>query len=192
MQPNHLSLKTLLAYLTRPALALMLAATATSALAQAASFPGGASSLRETYEDWTVNCVVQQDQDKHSVKICVISQEQIDDRTKQHVLAIQLWPGTAKEPAKSTVVLPFGLNVQKDITLQFDDGAVAATRRINTCEPIGCLLDVPVDSAMLAALGRSKALKIGAAANDGGQQVNFGISLKGFSKAYARASELAN
>jgi invasion protein IalB len=154
--------------------------------------PGGASSLREAHEDWVVGCAMQeQGQNKPPVKVCSLSQEQFDQRTRQRVLAVELRPGkTARDVTKATFILPFGLDLQKGVTLSLDESAPIGVHQIRTCLPAGCLLDVDLDAAALASFNKAKLLKLNATA-DGGQQTSFSISLKGFPGAFARAVELA-
>ncbi|MDR2874536.1 MAG: invasion associated locus B family protein [Methylobacillus sp.] len=157
------------------------------------NLPGGASSVRETYDDWMVSCATPQDKDKQTTKICAIAQEQSDSQSRQRVLLVELLPG--KGSAKATLVLPFGLDIQKGVTLQLDDGKVGATQRFRTCFPIGCVVELTLDSATLAAYNKGKQLKINATAaaaeGSAGKDVAFSVSLKGFQTAYNRAVELA-
>lgn len=48
------------------------------------TLPGGASSLQESYDDWRVFCMEPTGQ-----KICILSQQQIDGRTRQRILALE-------------------------------------------------------------------------------------------------------
>jgi invasion protein IalB len=172
------------------AMAQQQAAPPPAATVSQPTLPGGASSVREAHEDWAVTCQMQAKDEKSSVKVCSFMQEQLDARTRQRVLAVELVPGKAAGVTKATFVLPFGLDLQKDITMQIDDGATIATQRVRTCLPAGCVLDVDLTSATLASLGKGKLLKVNAVA-DGGKATPFSISLKGFQSAYSRTVELA-
>lgn len=152
------------------------------------SLPGGASSLRETHEDWAVGCTVQAG--TAPTKICSLSQEQVDGRTQQRVLAIEVRPSSAGA-ARVILILPFGLNLQKGITLQIDDAEVSAMKPFRTCLPADCLVDAEMDDATVMALRRGNALKVNTVA-DGGKEISFAISLKGFQGAFERAVELGN
>ena len=150
------------------------------------TLPGGATSLREAHGDWTVGCSLQ---GQPATKVCSLGQEQTDGRTNQRVLAIEL-RAISKDAARATVVLPFGLDLQKGMTLQVDDAKAAGPWPIRTCLPIGCLADSEIDAATLAALGKGTSLKLNLTA-DGGKEMTFSVSLKGFAGAYARTLELA-
>lgn len=160
---------------------------ASVSFAQDVTLPGNATSLQEAHGDWTVSCRVIKSADSAKAKRCTISQQHIAEQTRQRALTIELMPqggGT-----KGTLVLPFGLVLDKGVSYQLDDGAVGATQRFRTCFPVGCLVDVDFDARTVASLKAAKTLKAKASA-DGGQEVEFSISLNGFSNAYERASTL--
>ncbi|WP_204268097.1 invasion associated locus B family protein, partial [Escherichia coli] len=74
-------------------------------LAQAPQLPGGATSLNETYQDWTVGCRVVND-----TRSCTITQQQ-QRQDGQRVLAIELRK-QADQAVPGLLVLPFGLSLQ--------------------------------------------------------------------------------
>lgn len=166
----------------------LLASVATVTQAQdMPSLPGGATSLSEGHGDWTVGCGLQNDGDK-TVKVCNLVQEQLDSRTRQRILAVELRPG--KEAAKAIFVLPFGLDLQKGLTAQVDDQAPSSVHHFRTCLPAGCVLEMDIDAALLATLGKGNQLKLNAVA-DGGKDTQFAVSLKGFQAAFKRTAELS-
>jgi invasion protein IalB len=148
--------------------------------------PGGATSLREAHGDWAVSCSVQTANSK-TTKACALSQELTDRKSGQRVLAIEVRPaGTA---ADGTLVLPFGLALAKGATLQIDDGQASSALAFRTCLPAGCVVPVNFDTKMLAALRSGAALKV-KATRDGGGDVQFSLSLKGFGGAFDRTATL--
>lgn len=152
------------------------------------TLPGGASSLRESHGDWTVGCAMQQQtQDQRPTKICSLGQEQLDNRSRQRVFAIELRP--SKTTAKATLILPFGLDLQRGVTLQMDDGQAGPVQPIRTCLAAGCLVEVDFDAAMVASLGKAKTVKVSAIAD--GKDTPFTIPMNGFQSAYNRTLELA-
>ena len=161
---------------------------AETAQAQDVSLPGGATSLREVHGDWVVNCVIATEQER-ARKICTLSQEQQDSRSRQRVLAVEIGP-TAEGGGTGTLVLPFGLNLAAGAILQIDDGAQGQPLPFRTCLPAGCLVSLAVDADMLEALRLGGALKVHAEA-DGGQKTVFTVSLKGFGGAFDRTASLA-
>lgn len=165
------------------ALALLLL---TSSMAAAQSFsilPGGATSLRETFDDWIVSCAVQ-----GSGKRCSLSQEQVN-QNRQRVIAIELAPGE-NNSLNGVLVLPFGLLFEAGVTLQADDKPIGKPLKMRTCLPTGCLVPLQFDQAAAGALRAAAALKASAMPADGTNPVGFSVSLKGFSPALNRTVSL--
>ncbi len=147
------------------------------------SLPGGASSLNETYQDWSVACV----QDT-SAKRCVLSQVQAQ-QNGQRLLAIEL-NAPSVNSVSGTLVLPFGLALEPGVTYQIDDKPAMQPVHFHTCIPVGCLVSVTFDAPTLAALRAGAALKVKAVAV-GGAAAPFSISLQGFGTALDRVETLA-
>jgi invasion protein IalB len=168
---------------------LLLAVAASCGQAQAddVSLPGGAGSLRETHGDWTVTCAIQTTQDGQKAKLCAFSQEQVHPQTRQRALAIELRPQASG--VAGTLVLPFGLALERGAVYQLDEGQEGSVQKFRTCLPAGCLVDVDFDGSIVASLKAGKALKVKTMA-DGGQEMALSISLTGFSSAYQRTVEL--
>jgi invasion protein IalB len=145
--------------------------------------PGGATSLQELHGDWRVACV-QQD----GKKVCAISQQQTNKDTGQLLLAIELQAVSA-DRVEGTLILPFGLALERPITFEMNGAPTASVLRVRTCLPVGCLVSLSLDPATIAAMRKGTTLTIRATA-DGGQEALFGISLNGFSSALDRASAL--
>lgn len=147
------------------------------------ALPGGASSLQETYEDWSVVCAQPNGQ-----KTCAMSQQQLDGRTRQRVMAIELTaPGAGK--VDGVLLLPFGLSFEQGVTLQIDEMAAGPALRFRTCLASGCLVPVSFDAKMIASLRKAASLKI-KANSDNGQEVALALSLKGFGGALDRVATL--
>ncbi len=151
--------------------------------AVAATLPGGASSLNETYRDWRVVCAQQ-----GAAKRCVLSQVQAQ-QDGQRVLAIEL-NALAGNVVAGVLVLPFGLSLDAGVAFQIDEKLAVQPMRFRTCLPSGCLVAVSFDAPMVAALRTGTALKIKATA-DGGAAAPFSISLQGFAGALDRATLLS-
>lgn len=147
-----------------------------------AALPGGASSLRETFEDWAVACSAQA-----KSKACSLSQQQFDSKSRQRVLAIELRPSGAG--LQGLLVLPFGLALDQGVTLQVDDGPAGPPLRFRTCLPDGCLVALNFDDKLAAILRKGTALTV-KAVSDGGDPTSFRVSLKGLPGALTRVSTL--
>jgi invasion protein IalB len=157
-------------------------AAAAAPAAAASSLPGGASSLQETYQDWQVSC-----QQQAAGKRCSLSQQQADPQSRQRVLAIELV--TVADRAEGLLVLPFGLALDKGVTLQIDDAAAGQPLRFRTCLPAGCLVPLAFDARMVASLRRGTAIKAKVTADDG-RETTFTVSLKGLAPALDRTAAL--
>jgi len=152
---------------------------------QTVTLPGGATALTETHGDWTVRCQVRQPEGRIG---CLVQQEQVDNQSRQRLLAAELVPGPSG--ALGTLILPFGLDLDKGVNLAIDDGQSSPNLRFRTCLPQGCLVPLSFTPEALPALSGGKALNVAATA-DGGAVTPFTISLNGLASALARAQELA-
>lgn len=165
------------------ALAALLA-TPGLAQAPAATLPGGASSLQETYDAWRVVCLQQ-----GTAPRCSVIQQQAQ-QSGQQVLAIELLADAATKQLKGTLVLPFGLALAKGVSLSEGDKALGDSLAFSTCVPAGCIVPLTFDAATLARLRKGTSLKVMATAADGRQPVELPISLKGLAPAIDRIIEI--
>jgi invasion protein IalB len=156
-------------------------------MAQDVNLPGGATSLREVHGDWIVNCFVAKQGDQPR-KVCTIAYELRDHKSGQRVAALEMQPSSKTNTA--TLALPFGLDLGAGVQLQIDNGTRGQTQAFRTCLPIGCIVPVPVDAKMLAALRAGTILKV-YARPDGMEEASFSLSLKGFGSAFDRSTALA-
>lgn len=156
---------------------------ATPQAAAPQTLPGGASQVQETHGDWRVTCAQPSGQ-----KVCTLSQQLADQNTRQLVLGIEL-RATQADKSDGTLVLPFGLAVDKPVTLQVDEGT-SFSRSFKTCLPVGCVVEVNLDAATLAAIRRGTALNVKTVTADG-KDAPFKISLSGFGSALDRTVALS-
>lgn len=159
------------------------ASNAPDASKKPAALPGGAQALSETFDDWLVGCASPQGK-KH----CVVSQQQTDSKTQQRLLAIELQPHNGG--ADGALVLPFGLELDKGVTLKAGDAQIGSTLRFKTCLPQGCVAPVSFDQKTIELLNKAPTMTV-IAYGDAGQSASFQISLKGFGPALSRAAVLA-
>ncbi|KAB2701208.1 invasion associated locus B family protein [Brucella haematophila] len=166
--------------------ALGLACTLAALLATpafAAPLPGGASTLQETYQDWTVSCQTQKD-----ASACAIRQEQNSSQTGQRVLTVEL-RNVAGGKVDGVILMPFGLDLAKGATIKVDDAA-GPNLAFSTCLPQGCLAPISFDAKQVAAIKAGANINVTATALSPSQPVAFKISLKGFGSALDRISNL--
>ena len=166
--------------------AVVMAALALPAVAQqAVTLPGGASAVTETHGDWTVRCQVRQPEGRIS---CLVQQEQVDNQSRQRLLAMEVVPNG--DGVLGTLILPFGLDLDKGVTVSVDEGQRLPNLRFRTCLPQGCMVSLSLAADMTGAMRSGGALKVAAIA-DGGAPTPFTVSLSGFASALARAQELS-
>jgi invasion protein IalB len=105
---------------------------AQSAAVPTAQLPNGASSINETYGDWTVNCRLLEGQ-----KQCLLLQAQGDTQTKQRIFEIQL--RTPKDgKTDGTILMPFGLKLDSGAILSLDDKDLGQGLHFSTCTAACC------------------------------------------------------
>lgn len=147
--------------------------------------PNGASSINETFGEWTVDCRIVDRQ-----KQCVLSQVQGNRETGQRRFGIELRsPKDGK--TEGTVVMPFGLNLDAGALLKLDEKDLGKGLRFSTCVPQGCLLPVSFPTLASDAMRKGTKLVVASLNLSTNEPVTFTVSLDGFSAALTRATELA-
>jgi invasion protein IalB len=95
------------------------------------------------------------------------------------------------EAANGMLLLPFGLLLERGVTLAIDDGEPGPPLRVRTCLPAGCVVRLSFDAEMVDDLAAGTALTLGAVAAENDQPVELKMSLNGFASAFERAADLA-
>ncbi|MDH4990682.1 invasion associated locus B family protein [Aquamicrobium lusatiense] len=149
------------------------------------SLPNGASSINETYGDWTINCAIADRQ-----KRCGFSQEQGNSQTGQRLFAIELQP-PADGQTNGVLLLPFGLKLDDGVKLKLDEQNLGQGARFSTCVPAGCLVPVSFPTVATDAMKKGEKLIVTATRDGGGEAPTFIVSLAGFTAALNRISDLA-
>lgn len=153
--------------------------------APAPAFPNGASSINETYGDWTVNCRMVEGQKK-----CLVLQAQGNSQTKQRIYEIELL--TAKDGrTDGSILMPLGVKLEDGALMSLDDKDLDNRLRFSTCTTAGCLLPVSFTTGTVDAMKKGKSLTIASLDLNSAEVIAFKISLEGFSPAIARLSELS-
>jgi len=151
--------------------------------AAAQTLPGGASEIQETHGDWRVTCA-----SPNGTKVCAFTQQQTNKDSRQLVIGIELKP-TSSTKAEGTIILPFGLAVDKPVVMRIDDGTTQ-TAHFRTCLPVGCVVPVVFDDALVERLRKGAILNV-TAITDNGREAAFRIPLNGFGSALARTADLS-
>lgn len=145
------------------------------------------TSLSETYDAWTVQCANQQQGDR-TLRICQMSQELLQQETRQRVLTFAIGM-TDTGGAKATLVLPFGLLLADGVRVNIaDDEVMRAPYR--TCLPVGCVAEIELPAETLQKFEAAEVASVLMTANSG-QPVKTDISLKGFASAFQRLTDLS-
>ena len=163
--------------------ALMLIAS--PALAQQATLPGGASSLKETHGSWMVNCALVE-----AGKDCAFSQTAANSQTGNALMAMELAAPTGNK-AEGMLLTAFGLRLDAGVQLAIDGQQLGGARPFLTCVQTGCLVPLDFDEVSLSAMKVGTKLEVTGVKVDDGQPVTVGLSLAGFTAAYDRTAELA-
>lgn len=172
-------------------LAALLGSMAPFAQAQSTSAPSSASAMKEMHGDWAVACADRVQGQVHA-KACVVSQTQIDPKSRQRVVALELAPALQSSgESAATILMPFGLVLDRGVVLQIDDAAVGAPARFQTCLPAGCTVQLRLDGKTLSMLRNGTAIKLIAVAAADGKRMLFTIPLKGLGEAVDRAVALS-
>lgn len=148
------------------------------------SLPGGATSLQESFYDWTVSCGL-----PGGRRVCLLSQIQADQQSKQRALAIEVGSVDAKS-ISGLMALPFGLELSQGATLQIDDATFLPPLQFQTCLPTGCVAQFKFEGETLAKLRTGKEMKINVQTFEGGRPLVMTVSLKGFVSGLARLQAL--
>jgi invasion protein IalB len=151
--------------------------------AQEATTDTGPSTLSETYESWTVQCS-KTTASGQTIRNCQISQELLQQESRQRVLLIALAPKQGEGPTKATLVMPFGLLLSEGLRIEAADKELLRGT-FRTCMPGGCVSEIDLSDEFIKQLQSNEKITVVMTANDG-QVVRTDVSLKGFSAAYKR------
>jgi invasion protein IalB len=151
----------------------------------AQQLPNGASSISETFGEWTVACRVADGQ-----KQCGIAHAQGNTQTGQRVFMIEL--RTPKDgKTEGMILMPFGVKLDSGVILKVDDKDLSQGLRFSTCIPQGCLVPVSLPTAATETMKRAKTLTVASLNSGSGEVMAFSVPLEGFAGGTARAVELS-
>jgi invasion protein IalB len=147
--------------------------------------PNGASSVTETYGNWSVDCRVADGQ-----KQCRLFQILRNSQANQWLFEVEFLI-LRDGKMEGTIVLPFGLKLNSGAVLKLDDQYLGQGLRFLTCVPAGCLLPVSFSMTGIDAMKNGKILTV-ASRNLNDEIRAFKVSLDGFAAASARIIELGS
>jgi len=148
-----------------------------------APLPKGPTTLREEYGSWQVICAA-----KDQATRCVMQQIQIDAKSQQRVLTIEL-ARTGNGTLSGGMVMLFGLALQKGVSLGFAKGEPLQVSQFSTCLPAACIVPLEFGEEAIAALRKNASIEISATANSDKSPIKFLVSLEGFSAALDRLAD---
>ena len=148
---------------------------------QGGAAPAEGTTTERQFTDWTVHCGRQSQQ---GPQVCEMQQQQVDseDRTIMAVAVGQL-PG--ESDLGLLIILPLGILLQGDLTLQIDGGAEVPLQ-VDRCERQGCRIEMLLEPELLSRLkAGTKATVFFEAIDPQGERQRLGvpISLLGFTAA---------
>lgn len=147
-------------------------------------FPGGATAITETHDDWTVLCEARTDG-----RSCVASQTLGTKESRRPILSVEV-SAQPQGAANLLLTMPFGLDLRKGVRLNLDNEKLAVTIPFSTCPEQGCLVSLDVDQEELAQFRAGSALQLTAQPAESEEPLSFTISLKGFASALDRTIDL--
>jgi invasion protein IalB len=147
-----------------------------------AELPSGAETVTETYQDWQMICTQAQGN-----KRCIVTQQQTDPKTNQRIIAIELQPHG--DNAEGVLVMPFGVFLDKGVTLKVGDANLEPVLRFRTCLPQGCVVPLNLGAKALATLRKATTVTVNAVSS-ADQAMAVPVSMKGFVPALDRATAI--
>lgn len=160
----------------------MLAFVAPWSLVRAAALPNGATSLNESYHDWELSCQVKDDK-----SLCSVMQKAFDRKTRQRLYSIQFQ--VTRNQVRGVALLPFGLDLNRGMTLVTDGLPVGDIYPFATCMPEGCIVPLDLDDGQFEGLEKSKNSALSFTTLSG-RTMKFPLSTSGLADALARAHTL--
>lgn len=162
---------------TRPA------ATADKAQKPAEAPPSNAGAAADQFKEWALQCV---EQGKEPAR-CQVSGSTLSGDGKQVILVMSLAFRPDGKSVAMQMAVPLGVALKDGVKFNVAGGYEAAMA-LSRCTPQGCLVEGPVEPALIEAM-KAKAKATVTVATPEGKAVPIALSLSGFSDAYAALIE---
>ncbi len=153
-----------------------------AAASGSAQWPAGASSVSESYGDWTMNC-----NRAEARTDCVIIQSQGDRRTGKRLFSIELRPPKDGK-SEGLILMPFGLQIEPGVSFKLDDRQLGKGAPFSFCVSDGCLVPISLPTLATDTMKTATNLTISATKPDAKEPTIITVPLSGFAAAFARAS----
>ncbi|MBE7247314.1 MAG: invasion associated locus B family protein [Actinomycetospora chiangmaiensis] len=160
------------------------AAAAPESAVKPAAWPVGASSVSESYGDWTVSCNRPADK-----PICIVVQSQGDSKTGQRKFGFEL--STPKEGrAEGVILMPFGLSIEAGVTFKLDEQALGKGAPYSSCTMEGCMVPISFPTLATNGMRTAKTLIVTGQKAGASEPATITVPLVGFPAAFDRAVAL--
>lgn len=153
--------------------------------APVAAWPTGATTVSESYGDWTVSCV------RPEAKVtCIVVQSQGDSKTGRRQFGFEL--SVPKEGRSEGVILmPFGMAIEPGVTFKLDEQALGKGAPYSTCTSDGCLVPISFPTLATDGMRNAKSLTVSAQKSGNNEPATIVVPLAGFPQAFDRAVALS-
>lgn len=150
-----------------------------------AVWPAGASSVSESYGDWTMSCTRPSDK-----ALCVVVQSQGDSKTGRRKFGIE-FQAPRDGRSEGTVLMPFGVAIEPGVTFKLDDQALGKGAPYVACNTEGCLVPISFPALALDGMKLAKTLTVTGQKSGAAEPAVVTVPLEGFPQALARAVALS-
>ncbi|WP_343315399.1 invasion associated locus B family protein [Brucella sp. BE17] len=139
--------------------------------------------VNESFGDWQVACKSQDGR-----QLCAAIQQvagSIEGKpdARQRIIALEII--RAGTSAIGTMILPFGIDVSKGVSLSLTGAdANGSSLPFKTCLPAGCLVPLEFGPQAVEGLKKAEKLTVSFETTADGQKKSIAVSLKGFGEAF--------
>jgi len=149
-----------------------------------AAWPMGATTVSESYGDWTVSCVRPE-----TKATCIVVQSQGDSKTGRRQFGFEL--SVPKDGRSEGVILmPFGMAIEPGVTFKLDEQALGKGAPYSTCTSDGCLVPISFPALATDGMRNAKSLTVTAQKSGNSEPATIVVPLAGFPQAFDRAVAL--
>lgn len=142
----------------------------------------GPSTLRETYQDWTLNCT----NDATGARLCEVSQEQ----SMNGMFALAMFISAPTDAgAAVTFLVPLGVQLSAGLALNVDEVPLVETG-FEQCVQLGCVARVDMTEDSLSTMRTGEKAELIVTAPGAPQETVFTVPLSGLTAALDRLSEM--
>ena len=153
--------------------------------AHAATWPTGASTVSESYGDWTMTCT------RPSEKVtCIVAQSQGDSQTGRRKFGLELQV-PADGRSEGIVLMPFGLSIEAGVSFKLDEQVLGKGAPYSMCVSDGCLVPISFPTLALDGMRNAKTLIVSGQKGGATEPATITVPLEGFPQALDRAVALS-